>query len=93
MVAIKEVPGEIINIGSGVPISLTDLANLMLKIAKRETLKIIYRDPHAGDVINSYTDISKAKNLLKFEPKFNQEDGLKDYFNWQNKIYGTNLGE
>jgi len=91
MAAIHKVPGEIINIGSGTPISLTDLANMMLRIANKKNLKIVYRDPNPGDIINSYTDVSKAKSFLKFEPKYNQEDGLKDYFNWYNNTSGTNL--
>jgi len=93
LAAIQDVPGEIFNIGAGAPISLTDLAKLILRITNKTNLKIIYTDPRPGDIINSYADISKAKNLLKFEPKFNQEEGLKDYFKWNNNTYGTNLGE
>jgi UDP-glucose 4-epimerase len=93
LAAEQDVSGEIINIGSGTPISLIDLAKLMLRIAKKNNLKIIHQDPRPGDILNSYTDTSKAKNFLEFEPKYTQETGLKDYFNWYNKIYGTNLGK
>jgi UDP-glucose 4-epimerase len=92
MVAEQEVPGEIINIGSGSPISLTELAELILKITNKKNLKIKYTVPRPGDIINSYTDTSKAKKLLKFEPKFSQEEGLKDYLNWINNTSGKNYG-
>ncbi len=87
----QDVSGEIFNIGAGSPINLTNLANVMLKITNREHLKIIYQDQRPGDIIHSYADISKANRLLKFEPEYNQENGLKEYFKWYDDKYGTNL--
>jgi nucleoside-diphosphate-sugar epimerase len=83
--------GEILNIGAGSPISLNDLAKLMLKITTKENLKLVYTDPRPGDIIHSYADISKATNLLKFQPQFNQENGLKDYFSWYKREYNVDL--
>ena len=74
--------GEILNIGAGSPIKLLDLAKLMLKLTNKEDLKIIFDPPRPGDIIHSFADISKAKEVLKFQPKYNQEQGLRDYFNW-----------
>jgi len=91
LAAKQDVPGEIFNIGAGSPISLTNLANIMLKITNREHLKINYKDQRPGDIIHSYADISKANRLLKFEPEYNQENGLKEYFKWYDDKYGTNL--
>ena len=86
-----DVSGEIINLGAGSPIKLTDLARLMLKITNKEDLKITYTDPRPGDILHSYTDISKAKKLLGFTPKYTHEDGLKDYFNWFRNEYKIDL--
>ena len=83
--------GEIFNIGAGAPITLTDLAKLMLKLTNSEHLKIEYTEPRTGDIIHSFADISKAKKLLGFQPKYNQETGLKDYFKWYEKKYDINL--
>jgi len=91
LAAKQDVSGEIFNIGAGSPINLTNLAKIMLKITNREHLKIIYKDPRPGDIIHSYADISKANRLLKFEPEYNQENGLKEYFKWYDDKYGTNL--
>ncbi|MFW9948184.1 MAG: NAD-dependent epimerase/dehydratase family protein [Candidatus Odinarchaeota archaeon] len=76
----KDLSGEIFNIGAGSPITLTELAKLMLKISGKENLKIRYTEPRVGDIVNSYADISKAKEFLGFQPKYNQEEGLKDFF-------------
>jgi len=86
-----DAPGEILNIGAGSPINLTNLAKLMLKITKKENLGLIYSEPRPGDIIHSYADITKAKQLIKFEPQFNQEEGLKDYFKWYKNKYNVDL--
>ena len=91
LAAEHDAPGEILNIGANLPISLTELAKLMLKITNKEHLNIIYTDPRPGDIIHSYADISKAMEQIKFKPQFNQEQGLKDYFKWYSNKYGIEL--
>ena len=91
LAAQHDAPGEILNIGAGSPIILTELAKIMLKLAGKENLKIIYTDPRPGDIIHSFADISKAKNLLKFEPIYSQEKGLKNYFEWYQQKYNVHL--
>jgi len=91
LAAEHDAPGEILNIGANLPITLTELAKLMLKITNKEHLNIIYTDPRPGDIIHSYADISKAMELIKFKPQYNQEQGLKDYFKWYNNKYGIDL--
>ncbi len=83
--------GEILNIGAGSPINLTDLAKLMLKILEKEHLKIIFSDPRPGDIIHSYADISKAMDLIHFKPEYDQERGLTDYFKWYSNRYNVDL--
>jgi nucleoside-diphosphate-sugar epimerase len=85
------IAGEILNITSGSPINLTNLAKLILKIAGKENLNIKYTDPRPGDIKHSYGDISKAKRLIGFESKFNQEEGLRDYFAWYSEKYNVSL--
>ena len=91
LVAKQEVAGEIFNIGAGLPITLTNLATLLLKLTHKEHLKIKYTPPRPGDILHSYADISKANRMLKFEPNYTQEKGLENYFRWYDKKYGTNL--
>ena len=86
-----DVGGEIFNIGAGSPITLTDLAKLMLKLSNKNNLKIVYSVPRPGDIIHSYADISAAKQKLKFIPKYDQEQGLIEYFRWYNDTYSANL--
>ncbi|MBA7693462.1 hypothetical protein ES703_102044 [subsurface metagenome] len=63
----------------------------MLKLTNKEELGIIYDPPRPGDIIDSFADISKAKEILKFQPKYTQEQGLRDYFQWFCKKYKFDL--
>jgi len=85
LAAEHKVSGEIINVGAGSPISLNDLANLLLKLSNKQDLPIKHSKPRPGDIKHSYADISKAKTLLNFTPKYNQEIGLENYLNWLSK--------
>ena len=83
--------GDIFNIGLGSPIILSEIAKLILKITNKNNLKIKYSKPRVGDILHSYCDINKAKNILGFNPIYNHEEGLRDYFNWYIDKYNINI--
>jgi UDP-glucose 4-epimerase len=87
LAAEKSLPGEILNIGAGSPISLNDLSTLLLKLTNKQHLSIEHTDPRPGDIVHSFADISKVKKMLGFVPKYDQKSGLRDYLDWlsQNK--------
>jgi UDP-glucose 4-epimerase len=68
--------GEIFNIGSGKPTSITELAKAVLELTGQD-LEIHYEQARAGDIKDSCADISKAKRLLNYKPKVTLKDGLK----------------
>ncbi|MCS7108460.1 MAG: SDR family NAD(P)-dependent oxidoreductase [Sulfolobales archaeon] len=68
---------EIYNVGSGVPTSIKELANMVQSI-KKSKAGIVYEPPRAGDILHSYADISKATKLLGFRPSINIVDGIKE---------------
>lgn len=47
-----------------------------------EKKKPIYRDFRAGDVRHSLADISKAQQLLKYQPKYKIDKGLDESMDW-----------
>ena len=87
----KDVSGETINIGAGNPITLTNLGKLILKLTGKEHLKLEYTDPRPGDIKHSFADLTKSKTILGFEPKFKQEEGLREYFKWYVKKHNIDL--
>ena len=80
--ALKPVGYEIINLGGGnQPISMnTVIATLEDLLGKKA--KINYRDFHKADLKSTWADISKANNLLGWEPKISLQEGLENSVKW-----------
>lgn len=78
----KDVGYEIINLGGGKnPISINTL------IAKIELLlnksAVINQKPfHSADVHSTWADITKAKNILDWEPQISLDEGLEKTVKW-----------
>jgi len=78
---------QVYNVALNDQTTLTELFNSIRKILQNRIpdLKIpdpIYQDFRAGDVRHSRADISKAKKLIGFEPKFKIDDGLDLAMDW-----------
>ena len=63
--------GEIINIGTGINYS-------MLQIADMIGGKWTFTDPRQGETHETLADISKAKELLGWEPRVTFEEGMTE---------------
>jgi UDP-glucose 4-epimerase len=67
----------VFNIGSGKPVTINQLAKLILKLMNREDLEPVYAPPRPGDIRHSVADIAKARKVLGFEPRISLEEGVK----------------
>ncbi len=67
------------NIGTGIGITIKDLANLMIKISKKD-LKSIFDELPEGDVKNSQAETTLAKNILNWKYVTELEEGLSTLF-------------
>lgn len=74
--------GSIINIASGERISLNQLLRLIKELTGRNNVKAEYQKPRAGDVMHSLADISRAQDLLGFEPLVDLREGLQSTIDW-----------
>jgi len=72
----RDAAGEVFNIGSGRATSVNLLAKEILGLSGAN-VGIQHGNPRAGDIKDSYADISKAKRLLGYEPKVTLHEGLK----------------
>ncbi|MDW8034562.1 MAG: NAD-dependent epimerase/dehydratase family protein [Nitrososphaerota archaeon] len=68
--------GEILNIGSGEPIKIRDLAFSIMKLCGMNE-EPIYNSERRGDIKHSYADITKARTLIGFNPRIELEYGLR----------------
>ncbi|NLB56827.1 MAG: NAD-dependent epimerase/dehydratase family protein [Lentisphaerae bacterium] len=69
------VEGKAFNIGSGKETNIHQIAQTILELTGSD-VDICYEQPRLGDIQESCADISKAKRLLKFQPKVALKDGL-----------------
>ncbi len=72
---------EIINLGESETVSLRKMVETLEKeIGKKAVLKKLSMQP--GDVNRTFADISKAKELIGYDPKTKFEEGIKKFVNW-----------
>jgi nucleoside-diphosphate-sugar epimerase len=73
--------GQTINVATGGRISLNTLFETMRQLVGAD-VRPTYAEPRQGDVRDSQADISKARQVLGYEPKVSFEDGLKRTVDW-----------
>lgn len=73
--------GQVYNIACGEQTSLNELFD-SLKEHGSSAMEAIYGPPRQGDVLHSLADISKARQLLKYEPEITITEGLSKTFDW-----------
>jgi len=65
-----------INIGSGIGTSISDLADLMIRLSRKD-LTTVYTNSQHLDEFDIWADISKAQNSLGWFPETSLEKGLQ----------------
>ncbi|MEN8192975.1 MAG: GDP-mannose 4,6-dehydratase [Bacteroidota bacterium] len=72
---------EVFNLGESRTITLKELITLLEKeIGKKAIMEKLPLQP--GDVEQTYADISKAKELLQYDPQYEIEEGIKNFIKW-----------
>lgn len=69
------------NLGSGAPITLTDLVTAMGLAADR-SVEVLRAPVPLGDVDATFADISRAREELAWQPRIAIEDGLATVVRW-----------
>jgi len=75
---------EIINLGCSQPVENLDFVKTLEKLLGKKASIIDTPTPPSEPLI-TYADISKAKNLLSYEPQVNVEEGLTRFIAWVKK--------
>ncbi len=74
---------EVFNIGSGNSYTIREIAERMAKVMGKEDIAPeITGKYRVGDIRHCYSDISKAKAILNYEPQISLEDGLTELAAW-----------
>jgi UDP-glucose 4-epimerase len=78
----KKAEGEIINLGSGAPVTVNETVSLLKKILNKPSIKSIHEARKLGDVNDTFADISKAKSILGYILTTSLEEGLRKEVHW-----------
>lgn len=86
----KEAKNQVFNLGSFEEITIVDLARKIWFLVRNETEAKINFIPYKTfgnyeDVRRRVADLSKAKEILGYEPKVSIDEGLKQTIAWQKK--------
>ncbi|MDD5738653.1 MAG: NAD-dependent epimerase/dehydratase family protein [Candidatus Pacebacteria bacterium] len=81
---------QVFNVGSGVPVTVLEYAQLLTKKLDKEIEPLVLSEYRLGDNRHSVSDISKLKKLGWF-PKKGLEDIFDDYIAWVKEL--GDLGE
>jgi len=73
---------QVFNVGSGSPVSILALANLLIeRLAPHVKPQIVGRY-RQGDIRHCYADIAKIRNLLGYAPRVSLQLGVGDLIQW-----------
>ncbi|HEV3470368.1 MAG TPA: SDR family oxidoreductase [Pyrinomonadaceae bacterium] len=74
--------GQVINVANGEQTSLNQLLGVLKRITGRDDAEAEHREPRVGDVLHSLADITRARELLGYEPQVQLEEGLRLTLEW-----------
>ena len=72
----------VLNIGKGKPDNLMDLISFIEKNYKKK-FKINYiKSIPKGDIKKTFSNVNRAKKIIKWKPKVNLNEGIKRFIDW-----------
>lgn len=81
----KPLKGEVVNVGTGRQVSVTDLALMLAPRFGQPQLRPTFQPARPGDVKHSLADVSRARQVLGYEPFATLEVGLDETVEWFKK--------
>ena len=81
--------GEAFNFSNELQLTVLGLTKKILKLMDREDLKPIILGEAKSEIRHQYLSAAKARRILKWEPKYILEQGLKETIVWYRKFFGN----
>ncbi|MBS1689454.1 MAG: GDP-mannose 4,6-dehydratase [Bacteroidetes bacterium] len=72
---------DTINLGNSSPVQLSNLISAIEKVTNKKA-EVVVKGMQEGDVDITYADISKAKEVIGYDPQTKLEAGLKKFYDW-----------
>jgi dTDP-L-rhamnose 4-epimerase len=78
----KEADQAVINVGSGQPITIREVAEILAKSLGKDIPPVITQKYRAGDIRHCFADLTRARTLLGYEPSVTHEAGFLELAEW-----------
>ena len=82
---VPEANGHVFNVGTGVATDVLTVANTLCEKYGIEVPITISGNYRLGDIRHNYADITLARNILGFEPRWSFSQGIEQFTNWVNQ--------
>lgn len=82
----KDAAGEAFNIGTGLSVSVNQIAETLKDIMNKHELKNVHADPRPAEGRHGYANIRKAQKILGFHPKVSIKEGLVKLVDWYKNL-------
>lgn len=69
--------GQVINIANGESVTINRVLDLLKEITGRTDIQAEYKEARTGDILHSLADITRARELLGYEPGVSLQEGLQ----------------
>ena len=79
-----EANGHVFNVGTGVATDVLTVANTLIEKIGIKVPVYVSGNYRKGDIRHNFADITSARELLGFEPKWNFADGITQFVEWVN---------
>jgi UDP-glucuronate 4-epimerase len=83
ILALKPLGYEVINLGGHEVITINNLIQLIEDVVGKKAI-IQYGPPNPADMVTNWADVSKAGELLGWQPQFNMRAGVEKLVEWYN---------
>ena len=74
--------GEAINIGSGRSVTIREVADTLAEVMEVEREPEVTGRYRVGDIRHCFADITRARELLGYEPQISLEEGMRELVGW-----------
>lgn len=78
------ISGNAFNIGTGVATDVLTVASMLKKHYGIDVPVTVSGNYRLGDIRHNFADISKARKLLGYEPKWSFDEGIRKFTEWVN---------
>jgi nucleoside-diphosphate-sugar epimerase len=82
--ALKPLGFEVINLGGHEVITINELVEMVEELTGKQA-EVQYGPPNMADVFTNHADVTKARDVLGWDPKVNLRDGISNLIHWYRK--------